>query len=67
MRTPQIVDKVREWTRRLPDREDRISILLSFVIGALVGLVVVFFILLLFQTLKEARTLGAQKRSPAIR
>src|SRR5664279_5088404 len=46
MRTPQIVDKVRDWTRRLPDREDRISILLSFVIGALVGLVVVAFILL---------------------
>ncbi len=46
MRTPQIVDKAREWTRRLPDREDRISILLSFVIGALVGLVVVAFILL---------------------
>ena len=46
MRTPQIVDKARDWTRRLPDREDRISILLSFVIGALVGLVVVAFILL---------------------
>src|SRR5580658_143833 len=46
MRAPQIVDKARDWTRRLPDREDRISILLSFVIGALVGLVVVAFILL---------------------
>jgi CIC family chloride channel protein len=46
MRIPLIVDKAREWTRRLPDREDRISIVLSFVIGALVGLVVVAFILL---------------------
>src|SRR5580700_4721443 len=46
MRAPQIVDRIRDWTRRLPDREDRISILLSFVIGALVGLVVVAFILL---------------------
>ena len=46
MRTPHIFEKVREWTRRLPDREDRASILLSFVIGALVGLVVVAFILL---------------------
>src|ERR1017187_10009605 len=46
MRTPKIVDKARAWTRRLPAREDRIAILLSFVIGALVGLVVVAFILL---------------------
>jgi chloride channel protein, CIC family len=42
----RLLDKARDWTRRLPDREDRISILLSFVIGALVGLVVVAFILL---------------------
>jgi CIC family chloride channel protein len=42
----QLVDRAREWTRRLPDREDRISILLSFVIGAVVGLVIVAFILL---------------------
>ena len=41
MRIPPLLDKARDWTRRLPDREDRISILLSFVIGALVGLVVV--------------------------
>jgi CIC family chloride channel protein len=40
------IEKIRDWTRRLPDREDRASILLSFVIGALVGLVVVAFILL---------------------
>src|SRR5580700_8238342 len=46
MRTPRILYKARDWTRRLPDREDRISILLSFVIGALVGLIVVAFILL---------------------
>lgn len=46
MQTPLIVDKARDWTRRLPDREDRIAILLSFVIGAVVGLVVVAFILL---------------------
>src|SRR5271165_61127 len=46
MPIPPIFDKVRDWTRRLPDREDRIAILLSFVIGALVGLVVVAFILL---------------------
>ena len=46
MRLPPILEKARDWTRRLPDREDRISILLSFVIGALVGLVVVAFILL---------------------
>lgn len=42
----EIVDSVRDWTRRLPDREDRISIILSFVIGALVGLTIVAFILL---------------------
>jgi CIC family chloride channel protein len=46
MQTPPILQRAREWTRRLPDREDRISILLSFVIGALVGLVIVAFILL---------------------
>ena len=46
MRVPTLIERAREWTRRLPDREDRISILLSFVIGALVGLVVVAFILL---------------------
>ncbi len=46
MQTPEFVDKAKDWTRRLPSREDRISILLSFVIGALVGLVVVAFILL---------------------
>src|SRR5579863_166270 len=46
MQTPPILERAREWTRRLPDREDRISILLSFVIGALVGLVIVAFILL---------------------
>jgi CIC family chloride channel protein len=41
-----LLPQFREWTRRLPTREDRIAILLSFVIGALVGLVVVAFILL---------------------
>ena len=46
MRHSEILTRIRDWTRRLPDREDRISILLSFVIGALVGLVVVAFILL---------------------
>jgi CIC family chloride channel protein len=46
MQTPPILERVRDWTRRLPDREDRLSILLSFVIGALVGLVVVAFMLL---------------------
>jgi CIC family chloride channel protein len=46
MRPPHILAKIHDWTRRLPNREDRISILLSFVIGALVGLVVVAFILL---------------------
>jgi len=37
---------LREWTRRLPDREDRAAIILSLVVGAVVGLVVVAFILL---------------------
>src|SRR6202162_6476916 len=46
MRSPRLIDKIQDWAQRLPDREDRISILLSFVIGALVGLVVVAFILL---------------------
>ncbi len=46
MQIRQILERPREWTRRLPDREDRISIFLSFVIGALVGLVIVAFILL---------------------
>jgi CIC family chloride channel protein len=34
------------WLERLRDREDQMSIVLSFVIGALVGLIVVAFILL---------------------
>jgi chloride channel protein, CIC family len=38
--------KLRLWAERFLDREDRVLILLSFVIGALVGLVVVAFILL---------------------
>src|SRR6202162_1991589 len=46
MRSPRLIDKIQDWAQRLPDREDRISILLSFVVGALVGLVVVAFILL---------------------
>src|SRR5579863_185209 len=46
MSISQILAKARDWTRRFPDREDRISIALSFVIGAIVGLVVVAFILL---------------------
>jgi CIC family chloride channel protein len=41
-----LLPRLRDWTRHLPDREDRTSILLSFVIGALVGLVIVAFILL---------------------
>ena len=38
--------RLREWTGRSLNREDRVAVLLSFVIGALVGLVVVAFILL---------------------
>src|ERR1700676_1472498 len=34
------------WLDRLRDREDQVSIILSFVIGAVVGLIVVAFILL---------------------
>jgi chloride channel protein, CIC family len=37
---------MRAWLERFRDREDQVSIVLSFVIGALVGLIVVAFILL---------------------
>jgi CIC family chloride channel protein len=38
--------RARDWTRRSLSREDRTVIILSFVIGALAGLVIVAFILL---------------------
>src|SRR5580704_9269161 len=37
---------LRRWTEQLKDREDQLTVLLSLVIGVLVGLVVVAFILL---------------------
>jgi CIC family chloride channel protein len=43
---PPLWLRARAWTRRSLSREDRVSILLSFVIGTLVGLVIVAFILL---------------------